>query len=155
MHIWFHSMSQPRTISCLAGHGQMGSGINNTYTNIIHRQQRVKKHSPEPDHGWFKSVDNSKMVSIFWMHESYRYQASECCAVNTKHASMSYYHCDMTVMAVLSGRWSLVRNCSVRNKILQEETRPDVKWHPSPSLDLDMDTGREKLQHIKHNWNNI
>ena len=58
------------------------------------------------------------------MDDSYRYQASECCAVNTKHVSMSYYRGDMTVMAVfalcyLGGR-SLVRNRSVRNKILQE-----------------------------------
>ena len=49
---------------------------------------------------------------------------SECCAVNSKHVSMSHYRGDMTVMAVfalcyLGGR-SLVRNCSVRNKILQE-----------------------------------
>ena len=70
---------------------------------------------------------------------------SECCAVKSKHVNMSYYHCDMTVMAVfalcyLGGR-SLVRNRSVRNKILQERPTQMLSDIPAQGPSLDQYSG--------------
>ena len=47
--------------------------------------------------------------------------------------------------------------CSVRNKILQERPAQMLSDIPAQAWTwtLDWATGRGKLQHIKHNWNNI
>ena len=52
---------------------------------------------------------------------------SECCAVNSKHVNMSYYHCDMTVMAVFALCYLGGRSLLGAQQDTTRETRPDVK----------------------------